>query len=456
VVTSIGDLAFENCSALATLSLPANPPTLTGTGGSGAFVGTNTGLGAGTPLSITVPSGKLSTYMSSWGVTADTIAVGNTAKYGNSHKRVFITDSGASPPSLLTTVADVTAHLAGAVEGGFAGDPVYLPALGLNLTDTGGNGWADILGAINSASKYVALNLSACTVGGTEFNPDGGDMDAGRVAAKGKIVSLVLPMAATSIVASAYPPNAAFKNFTALTSVSGANIVTVGDYAFYGCTTLSSVDLLSASTIGNYAFQGCTSLLLGTNFSPAGTIGDYAFEGCTSLYSVNIPSAASIGESAFAGCIGLFLVELPASSIGNYVFNGCTSLTSVTLSSATDIGNYVFRDCTNLFSVDLSSAGTIGHDVFRGCTNLFSVDLAAVTAIGSSAFLNTGTTTLTITLPQSAPTVVVSTPSSNTYSKTVIIKTPALRIGYDGTWPADFKLGFGSSADITLTIEELP
>ena len=67
-----------------------------------------------------------------------------------------------------------------------------------------------------------------------------------------------------------------------LTLVIEDDVITIGNYAFFGCNNLSSV------TIGN----------------SVATIGNYAFAGCIGLSSVTIPnSVTSIGEYAFRNCI---------------------------------------------------------------------------------------------------------------------------------------------------------
>jgi hypothetical protein len=88
-VTSISYQAFQDCNSLTTLNLPASPPGLA----YNAFEDTNLWIGAGTTLNITVPTGKVSAYTSAWGVADDTAAEGNTAKYGERHKQIVITDT---------------------------------------------------------------------------------------------------------------------------------------------------------------------------------------------------------------------------------------------------------------------------------------------------------------------------------------------------------------------------
>jgi hypothetical protein len=79
------------------------------------------------------------------------------------------------------------------------------------------------------------------------------------------------------------------------------------------------------------------------------------------------------------------------------------------------------------------------------------VSLPVATDIGRFAFYNTGDTALEIILPKAAPVVSGDTWfGDTTYTKTVTIKTPAGRTGYNNAWEADFKKTFGGNATITL------
>jgi hypothetical protein len=184
--------------------------------------------------------------------------------------------------------------ITGAYDGSGADRPIPLPVT-ISLPDD----WAGILSAIQTAGKYVALDLSACTMTGAEFDPDAVDTDANRVAAKGKIVSLILPDAAAGIKAGT-SSNPTFKNFTGLKSVTGAHVTSIGDYAFYQRITLATVSLPAATTIGEGAFGHCTTLTT-VSLPAATTIRNGAFFDCAALETVELPAATSIGSSAFEG-----------------------------------------------------------------------------------------------------------------------------------------------------------
>ena len=179
-----------------------------------------------------------------------------------------------------------------------------------------------------------------------------------------------------------------------LTSVTIPDSVTsIGGSAFSGCSGLTSVTIPDGVTsIGDYAFSDCSGLTSVTIPSSVTSIGDGAFSGCTSLASVAIPSSVTeIGGSAFSGCTGLTSVTIPDSvtSIGNYAFSGCSNLASVTIpSSVTSIGWRAFENCTALTFMTIPESVTyINGEVFSNCVRLARVTIPkSVIEISSKAF----------------------------------------------------------------------
>jgi hypothetical protein len=270
---------------------------------------------------------------------------------------------------------DIGSYLSGESRGTTPTDPIPL-AVSLYLANSG---WTDLLSKIAGVGKYVSLDLSACTMDGTEFDP-------GTEAGAAKITALVLPDTAESIKAGTNN-NAAFKAFTGLAAISGAGVKTIGDWAFYNCTGLRTVSLPAAQNISSRdAFNGCTDLTV-VSLPAAKTIGYRAFAECTSLTTVSLLVAQTIGDWAFYNCTSLTTVSLPAAqTIGDIAFNGCTDLTEVSLPAAQTFGHRAFAECTSLTTVSLPEAQTIGTYVFIDCTNLETVSLPVATAINGSAF----------------------------------------------------------------------
>jgi hypothetical protein len=271
--------------------------------------------------------------------------------------------------------------------GGSVVNPV--PLLVLISMDTE---WADLLNAIRKANKYVALDLSGCTMTGSShaFNPETGS------AGKSLIVSLILPDRAKSVQGGTYASDAPFRLFTGLKSVSGINILSVGGYAFSGCTALATVEFPAATGIGERAFFGCTALTT-VNLPAAASISSYAFSGCTALGTVEFPVAVDIGGYAFSGCTGLAEVEFPAATgVGYYAFSSCTNLTTVNFPAAASIGQYAFSGCTALAEVEFPAATGIGYYAFSECTNLTTVEFPVAADIGEYAFSGTGLATVNL------------------------------------------------------------
>ena len=335
-------------------------------------------------------------------------------------------------PIPLTDINHVVPYLAVQTEGTSEDNPVTLPLqIDLGNTATSDSGWRQLLNAIEAANKYVNIDLSICTMSGTEFNPIS-SISTG----KNRIVGIVLPNTAASITTSTY--TVAFQNFTVLKSFGGEGLTSIGSSAFRDCTSLTQVTLPAGLTsIRTYAFSGCTSLTQIT--LPAGltSIGEYAFSGCTSLTQVTLPAGLYmtyewtttnyiLNGSVFSNCPALasftvtgtgrlsaayngralvmndisYLIAYPSASgsitlpaglstIGSSAFEKCTNLTQITLPTGfTSIDNNAFLGCTNLALTSLPTSLTfIGGDAFAGCTNLALTSLpTGVTYIGDYAF----------------------------------------------------------------------
>ena len=266
-------------------------------------------------------------FISPWDFAAHTVT-GNMTLY-------------AKWEAVQTSARNIRIWLTGQSGGLNAGEPVSLPvSIDLGNMTQAGSGWRQLLDAINSANKYVELDLSLCTMSGTEFNPDD-TVPAG----KDKIVKPILPGTAESI-AGWSDSASTLKHFSNLESVEGRRIVEIGEGAFYDCTSLTSASFPIVTSISDYAFRSCTSLI-SVSFPEVTSIGEYAFRSCTSLISVSFPVATSIGEYAFYNCTSLTTIEIPSvTSIGSSAFarTGATSLTITTGPTAPTVGANIFND----------------------------------------------------------------------------------------------------------------
>ena len=295
------------------------------------------------------------------------------------------TDSGTRHRK-ITDVTKIGAYLSTSRGGSHSSDPIVL-VIELQLTDPM---WQDILAAIDTAQKFVSLDLATCTRSGTDTGGglrSNGNFDPLRDinTGKDKIVNLTLPLLATGIIAITYS-DPIFRNFTALKTVTGRGVSSIGASLFSGCTALTSISFPQATTIGSSAFSGC-SALTSVNLPQADTIGTGAFRGCSSLTSISLPAATAINNRTFARLTNLTSVDAPlATSIGSGAFDSCIALTSVNIPQAATIGSSAFYGCSSLTSVNLPQADTIGSSAFDGCTSLTSVSIPKAKSIGGGAF----------------------------------------------------------------------
>jgi hypothetical protein len=197
--------------------------------------------------------------------------------------------------------------------------------------------------------------------------------------------------------------------------LSGSNLASIGDYAFYSCTRLTSVTIgNSVTSIGDDAFHSCTSLTTAIIPNSVTSIGSWAFYGCTNLSDISISnSVTSIGSAAFTRCTRLTSVTIPDSvtSIADGAFHECSSLMSISVNA----GNSAYssedgilynknKTVLHIYPGGKTGAFTIPNNVtsirayaFFGCTGLTNVTIPnSVTSIGSYAFANTGLTSVAI------------------------------------------------------------
>jgi hypothetical protein len=465
----------------------------------------STGTGGGTaPVSVGVNSGSIITLPGSGGMSApaDKFFMGwsdGAALYWPEDPYTVNDSVTLTARWELTTISEVEAYL-GRAAGGGAANPVPLP---VNLA-LGGGGWDALLYALYTAGKYVALNLSGSTI--TGMNGTAGEFDA-RAPNTGEkyIVSLVLPSTATSIKAEINYSIAPFRNFTALTSVSGNGVTVVGESAFFGCTSLAELSLPAAASIGASAFYGTS--LTELSLPAAASIDSNAFYYCMSLVEVSLPAVASIGYDVFRGCTSLTELSLPATlttirnnpfigcinlttitvdsgntafkaqggmllnkagttliaypaatgmvtldsvtAIGEMAFSGCTSLTELNLPAAASIGGSAFSGCTSLTELSLPVAASVGTQAFSDCTSLAELSLPAATSIGTSAFYRC-MSLAELTLPATPPTVGNNMFININTAQTITVKVAGSASAYDTTWQTAFK---GDNANITLILQ---
>ncbi len=278
--------------------------------------------------------------------------------------------------------------------------------------------------SVTSIGKYTFYNCSKLT---SITIPDSvTSIGEGAFYNCSSLTSITIPDSVTSI------GNYAFDDCSSLTSITIPDSVTsIGREAFYNCSSLSSITIPdSVTSIGGSAFYKCSSLTkvyitdiaawCNINFNnlsanplynganlylnnqlvtkleiPDGVTSiKYMFSGCKSLTSITIPdSVTSIGDDAFRGCSSLTSITIPdrVTSIGEYVFCNCSKLTSIIIPDrVASIGSYAFSGCSSLSSITIPDRVTsIGDRAFSACSSLSSITIPdSVTSIGNYAFYN--------------------------------------------------------------------
>ena len=323
---------------------------------------------------------------------------------------------------VLTNIASVKQRLADDTRGGGADSPIPL-VLAINLAEEEEvSGWHSILETIEEAEKYIDLDLSACDIDGTAFNPSLASEFGGEY-----IVSITLPNAAEIIVGDkgfygvtntpAYNLSLFFKN---LKSIRGDGITSITRSTFANHPSLESVYFPAVTIIDQYAFQLCRSLI-SASFPAVTEIKSDAFSLCTDLTEISFPAAADISPGAFQGCTSLTfnligtgslsvledgralvrdnteLAAYPSASdhvqmdtitkIGESAFHSASLLTSVSFPAVTEIAERAFYAATYLEQVDFPIAAEIKGQAFMFCRDaLIEADFPEVSFIGERAF----------------------------------------------------------------------
>lgn len=116
-----------------------------------------------------------------------------------------------------------------------------------------------------------------------------------------------------------------------------------------------------------------------------------AFAGNTKLSQVMLPvGITGIADGAFRGCTAMQNISLSGNltSIGSNAFNGCSALVSFSMpEKVTTLGAGAFEGCASLSRISVSkNITTIGERTFKGCGFERIVLPANLTSIGTSAF----------------------------------------------------------------------
>ena len=161
------------------------------------------------------------------------------------------------------------------------------------------------------------------------------------------------------------------------------SLTTIGDSAFCNCELLDHVVIPDNVThIKDHAFAGCETLSDLTLGSGLTEIGNDAFGGCKALQNIQLPAhLKTINDHAFFNCANLSKITLPdgVETIGKWAFGNCENLDSITLpNSVTTIGEYAFYYCKKINSITIpKNVTTIEPNTFSYCLGLKRIMLPA-------------------------------------------------------------------------------
>ena len=199
----------------------------------------------------------------------------------------------------------------------------------------------------------------------------------------------------------------AFAGCTELKSiVIPESIIGIGKDAFSDCTNIESATLsvFAANEAGLPRTESLKTLVI----TGEGYV-EKAFSECVNLENLTVANGIDVAEGVFAGCNNIKVADIPANviseiakaalvsvtvnggEINDFAFASAPNLKSVTLSSKVSaVGDYAFFDCDKLDSLvfeEREDGIDIGKNAFAGCSVLTFVAIPDGSSVGECAFL---------------------------------------------------------------------
>ena len=189
---------------------------------------------------------------------------------------------------------------------------------------------------------------------------------------------------------------AVFGHIFGYTTNSTSGTVYQGTYYYGYCyyyipQTIRKVTITVQTAIPANAFTNCDFIEHITIPKTVTSIGEYAFQNCKALATLNSDETGvfnlpelitNIPKSAFESCIMMESVTIPAmvTSIGNNAFSGCVMVTEITIpETVTSIGEYAFQNLSLITKVVVpDSVMSIGVGAFKGCNSIEEITLPFV------------------------------------------------------------------------------
>ena len=174
----------------------------------------------------------------------------------------------------------------------------------------------------------------------------------------------------------------------------------IEDYAFEGCAKLNNVSIpKTIDTIGDYAFANCSSLTTvtfeETNEENPYTLGSHIFDGCTAMTSLQLPNHWKLTAEGYKEITGSNpgANTILTNRIPNYMFANTGIVNLVIPANVTSMySKGVFMNCKKLETVKFEAPKMvdpyIGDYCFYGCESLKEFEFAPAED-GESPFRNT-------------------------------------------------------------------
>ena len=265
-VTSIGDMAFFECSSLTSVHISDIV----------AWCKIVFDMGSSNPLSYAQHLYLGEVEITDLVIPNSVTSIGNCAFCGCSRL------TSVTIPSSVTSIGDY------AFSGCSRLTSVTIPS---SVTSIGNWAFSDCI-----AMTTVNIPNSVTSIGSSAFSKCS------------SLSSVNIPNSVTSIGAGA------FYQCSRLISVTiPSSVTSIGEYAFADCNGMTSIIIPgSVTSIGNSAFSGCSGLTSITIPSSVTSIGFSAFSCCTGLTSITIyNNVTDIGDSLFANCYKLKEIIIP-------------------------------------------------------------------------------------------------------------------------------------------------
>ena len=372
-ITTIGGIAFENCSALTSVTIPNSVTTI----GYSAFENCSSLTSVTIPNSVTEIGDGAFRYCSA--LTSVTIPNSVTTIRGTA----FADCSALTSVTIGNSVTKI----------GYNAFTNYIAKI-IWLTNTPPAGYSNVEGYIH----YVANNLYTGLSNKKVYPYLSSIFEVNGV----KYVPVSPSERTCDALDCTYTGEPYELKINKKVNYKGVDMTVrdINPYTAYECANIKKAYIDINGSIGDNAFSHCVNLSA-VDIAKVEDIGKNAFSNCTNLASVDIKACKNIGESAFSNCSSLKTLSLDNNikSLGWYAFSGCSNLKQFVIPNSVTILNYgLLWNCTSLKSIRIHKNIQEIGGAFYGCTNLSTLIIE-----DRNTTLKLGSNNTAITGPISSP-----------------------------------------------------